>query len=397
MLNKKRMARLNSIMRIIGKMDFQTPNQLDKSNWVYRYSHPYIRVLGAKEATKYMNEINSPVSVDPKVHPVYQKQKRFNVPTPISPTKKSHTKLTEALTENPLKNSDLIESESLNPHKENMMKSDEFDERDQDTPKDSVSPFFAEKNGSCGTPSKTGFKNLKRNGLQLPLEASVGNSQLNGIPSQFHSNSHFRVDGMVLDMAISPNLRECTGNDRDAINNSHSYNLSPSTMNNQRSTQKPGTKLLIELAENKISSENVVPKPNLGSQEFSSAKISSMKSNKSNNGDKRPTIVDIKKKQVGPLSMSKKGSPHTKSESRVNWTNNLAMKAYFEDEQQKNNESRDNLTEDRKQLGQNEIIAEKDFDSIAKEGTIILTKLKMPDVNLLGCQTRVHSEPAEDK
>lgn len=83
-IRTKARTTLNSILGVIDKVKFQNITARDKSNWVFRYSHPYIRILGTKRAIQVMNEINSPVSQEPKVHPLLEKEKRFNLPIPTS-------------------------------------------------------------------------------------------------------------------------------------------------------------------------------------------------------------------------------------------------------------------------------------------------------------------------
>ena len=79
-LYNNRMANLNSIMRIIGKIEFKTTTLWDIENWIYRYSHPYVRVLGAKQATLFMKEINNPISLEVIAQASLRMQRRYNVP-----------------------------------------------------------------------------------------------------------------------------------------------------------------------------------------------------------------------------------------------------------------------------------------------------------------------------
>lgn len=83
-IRTKRRTTLPSLLGVVDKIKFQNINARDKANWVFRYSHPYIRILGTKKAIQVMNEINSPVSIEAKVHPLLEKEKRFNLPIPAS-------------------------------------------------------------------------------------------------------------------------------------------------------------------------------------------------------------------------------------------------------------------------------------------------------------------------
>lgn len=97
-LRKYKRTKLHSMYSVISKIEFQEVNVRDKVNWIYRYSHPYIRFLGTKKATQVMNEINSPVSFEARVHPSLEKQKRFNLPIPATSPDKARFDLGNVLT-----------------------------------------------------------------------------------------------------------------------------------------------------------------------------------------------------------------------------------------------------------------------------------------------------------
>lgn len=82
LLKKNRLAHLQPSLRILRDLKFQEVKKRDIVNWVFRYSHPYIRVMGPKEAMPLINEMNSPVSYNPELNPSLQNQIRFNRPIP---------------------------------------------------------------------------------------------------------------------------------------------------------------------------------------------------------------------------------------------------------------------------------------------------------------------------
>ena len=82
LFKKNRLAHLQPTMRILDKLEFQDIKKRDVVNWVFRYSHPYIRVMGPKNALPIINELNSPISHEPQVHPELENQRRFNMPIP---------------------------------------------------------------------------------------------------------------------------------------------------------------------------------------------------------------------------------------------------------------------------------------------------------------------------
>jgi len=82
MLKNNLHSKIKPLLHVIDKIPFQEASNHDKINWVFRYSHPYIRSQGTKRGTHMINEINSPVSVEPRLHPGLQGQKRFNMPIP---------------------------------------------------------------------------------------------------------------------------------------------------------------------------------------------------------------------------------------------------------------------------------------------------------------------------
>ena len=185
---KNRAAKLNAIIRIIGKVKFQTPTQTDKSNWVFRYSHPYIRVLGPQQATVFMNDINSPISIEPNVHPILQHQRRFNLPIPFSSPVRSLTKVStlnacgDDLKNEANDNNFPLNGEVFNPENKSQKGSEIANDN-------SVNGFSAE-------------DSLK--GIRIKLDWPLSIHETSPKEQIFGSNSHFRKDGEMLDFAISP-------------------------------------------------------------------------------------------------------------------------------------------------------------------------------------------------
>lgn len=175
---KNRMANLRSIMRITDKIEFQKASNIDVAYWVYRYSHPYIRVLGPRRALSFMSE-HKPFEQPADASPVKSHTpKRFNIPindnTPARASKK------ESLP-------DLNNSEKDGEDKQN--ESSSFRKLDSERKFGS--------NSKKSLPDEYG--SLK---LELPLQLKDDQSAKS--ENLFGSNSHFRKDGMLLDFAASP-------------------------------------------------------------------------------------------------------------------------------------------------------------------------------------------------
>lgn len=406
MLYKRYMASLSTIMRIIGKIDFKKPTQLDKSNWVYRYSHPYIRVLGPKEATVYMNEINSPVSVDPKVHPWFQSQNRFNVPQPLfSPVRRGQTRPTEAAFDEYLKDSALIESELFESKKEKDFDSiNSIKENNIQQAFAGLSPLQIDDKGLALSPRGTRKISAIKSVLQLPIALSGDNTPMSYIPTIFQSNSHFKLDGMILDMAISPDMRKLDGgsiglglgkffSDKDSPNNLDA--IEDKDVADSESIKEPKK----DLAKSSIAghSENpdkdvVLSQAQVESQEFHSNKHSGKRSN---NSDKKPTFIDLKKKrQVGPLPFTGKPGSHKESKSSLA---NFRLPLEMGDDEKGVMSSKRDIDESLHKLTDHQKKSlQIDTESIGmennvKEGTVHRTRLRIPNV-----QAELHSRKMTD-
>lgn len=183
---KNRMANLKSIMRITGKVEFKKTSNLDVAYWVYRYSHPYIRVLGLKRAMTFMNDINSPISLDSVAQNSARIPRRFNIPiydqdgSPLRSAKKDSS-LTEL-------RHDQEVAERLNVEPSSSRRNLEFDRK------------FSLSNSKINLPDD--LASIK---LELPINGKEDSAKSE---NHFGSNSHFRKDGMLLDFASSPTWKQ---------------------------------------------------------------------------------------------------------------------------------------------------------------------------------------------
>lgn len=380
-LYKKGMASLRTIVRIIGKIDFKKPTQLDKSNWMYRYSHPYIRVLGPKEATVYLNEINSPVSVDPKVHPWYQKQNRFNVPLPVgTPMRRGLTRPTEANSDNQFFRSTYSDQEPIDNNKElKLMAMNSLKEIDSMMEPNTISPLIFNKIGETPTPRDNVIMSERRPILRLPIPVSEENISLNHSHFIFQSNSHFKIDGLMLDLAMSPKMREIDGK-HFAFNSNKSSPL-PIELRviaesefDDGCVEDPDPKPIYNQQADCVQSN-----PQYGSREFFLDKISS---NRQANTDKRLTLEDVKDKQGGPMPFDKTYCIKTKAEGRAKL--NLINLSPREDEDKQQGVRLENQSSDEMLTVQNRYADQLNAESIAVEscvrgGAVYSTRLLIAD------------------
>lgn len=85
LVRTNRLARLSIVLKVLEGLKFKDTKKKDVINWVYKFSHPYIRQKGMFIALNYMNELNSPVSHD-HLKAIKQEPILFNRPSP-SPMK----------------------------------------------------------------------------------------------------------------------------------------------------------------------------------------------------------------------------------------------------------------------------------------------------------------------
>jgi hypothetical protein len=362
MLNKKRMARLSTIMRIIGKIEFKKPRKLDISNWVYRYSHPYIRVLGPKKATVYMNEINSPVSLNPRVDSWYQSQTRFNVPIQVSPLKKLDSRKTEAEGDSVFKRDDSIDSEVLDAdiprvfdiesssRQRNKLISPNFDSHLEDLKKE-----------SCLTPKRTGFRLPKKSKLDHPL--SIPDQKLeDDISDQYHSNSHFRQDGMILDLAITPQLDQLA-KIKPYTHNQAMDNISYEIVPDEIDSSKQRPKTIHENHKLQINSDILT----LGIKSFYT---NDLNINKIDDRLVHDTVV--RGESMKPHDDVKIRKPSDEMKALIEGGLANERSRMFFDTDKDADESR--MSDCRAKISDRD-----HFDGIAKEGTVVLSKIKMID------------------
>lgn len=188
---KNRAANLQAIMRIIGKIEFQKTTSRDVANWVYRYSHPYVRVLGPKKATLFMNDICLPNNLEAlsgvqqsKDHP-----QRFNLPiSDSSPTKSIRKDLVDQKDEQEFGSNPKFSNDPYSSSRKNL----DYERR-------------ISAGGSIGKAiSPEDLSSLK---LESPLHAKDDHLSFKS-EGNFGSNSHFRKDGHHLDLAASPVWKE---------------------------------------------------------------------------------------------------------------------------------------------------------------------------------------------
>lgn len=292
---KSRMANLRSIMRIAGKIDFQKTNNLDVAYWVYRYSHPYIRVLGPKKAMSFMNDINSPVSLEILSMNNSRAPRRFNIPINEGSPLRS-----------PKKESSLTE---LNHYQESGEKHQ-------------VEVSSARKNLDMEKKfNRSGSKSLIHDDLasiklELPLngkEDSVKSENL------FGSNSHFRKDGMFLDFASSPAWKQI---EKSALE----FNSNPLKVIEEK---KDDSQLELDNArsreEEKVGIGHIYAKSDIGGELDKSHKIERFQIKKSTKefelDGKPPSLLDIRTNKIIspiPLTLTKKNKSEGKF-SLLSW------------------------------------------------------------------------------
>jgi hypothetical protein len=184
---KNRMANLRSIMRILGKIDFQKTTARDEAYWVYRYSHPYIRVLGPKLATDFMNAFESHLPLEVLGEAASRQQRRFNVPVVDG----SPIKLPK-LDDDPESSANKAFSDFISsPRKQ------------QDSEK-KLNPSI---NRSLMNEDLGGIK------LDFPLHIR---DEMTPLSERQFSSNHFRKDGFFLDLQASPVWRRLDKTPRES-------------------------------------------------------------------------------------------------------------------------------------------------------------------------------------
>ena len=173
---KNRMANLRSIMRILDKIEFQQTTARDEAYWVYRYSHPYIRVLGPKLATEFMNAFDAQMPIELLSETATRQQRRFNVPVADgSPIR------IPRLDDDP--------ASSVNrPFSDHMSSGRKHQESEK--------KLFQSNNRSV--------LNDDLGGIQLDFPLNIRDEMTPISEKHFSSNSHFRKDGLYLDLAATP-------------------------------------------------------------------------------------------------------------------------------------------------------------------------------------------------
>lgn len=320
-LNKKTVTKLNTVLRIIGKIDFQTPTSIDKSNWVYRYSHPYIRVLGPKQACVYMNEINSPVSVEPRAHTWYQEQRRYNVPLPLqSPLKKSLTKqATELLSLDDKKlegMEKMHEKTKLNLDKNRELEM--FSNKKEYEMDDGIYSPLQLSNRFKLAPAQAQENEIPKS---AKLERPLKNQTEEADHEFFHfysNNSHFRRDGFNLDRAISPDLHklECPQLPEEHEEIKTQKENHPEHQSN---------KISMNTIPNEYSITSNRQKPRLNPLEFS---CSQKGSKKALDQDRKPTIIEKKRSKPTPFLFNQGHQSKTDSKVSIEGLGGISSKRH---------------------------------------------------------------------